>query len=110
MSSRKKAEAIELPFCAKESGKKKTRILVKFVKDTQQQINPTPEVVPGNCVAACSAGSRVSAFDQASAILDSNSEEAWGERKMRPSQCGREFQYGGEFTIASFKENACTAG
>ena len=30
------------------------------------------------------ARSRASAFDQASAILDSNSEEAWGETKMRP--------------------------
>ena len=25
-------------------------------------------------------------FDQASAILDSNSEEAWGEAKMRPRE------------------------
>ena len=25
-------------------------------------------------------------FDQASAILDSNSEEAWGEMKMRPRE------------------------
>ena len=30
------------------------------------------------------ARSQASAFDQASAILDSNSEEAWGETKMRP--------------------------
>ena len=27
-----------------------------------------------------------------------------------PSQYGGEFQYGGKFTIASFKKNACTAG
>ena len=80
---------------------------------------------------------RASAFDQASAILDSNSEEAWGKTKMRPrewvgvgvrlkeevhfsprppyplfpSQYGGEFQYGGELTIASLKKkNACTAG
>ena len=32
------------------------------------------------------ASSRASAFDQASAILDSNSEEAWGETKMRPRE------------------------
>ena len=32
------------------------------------------------------ARSRASAFDQASAILDSNSEEAWGETKMRPRE------------------------
>jgi len=29
----------------------KTGILAKVVKDTQQQVNPAPEVVPGNCVA-----------------------------------------------------------
>ena len=44
-------EAIELPFCAKEGFKKKTGILVKVVKDTQQQINPAPEVELENCVA-----------------------------------------------------------
>ena len=32
------------------------------------------------------AGSRVSAFDQLSAILDSNWEEAWGEMKIRPRE------------------------
>ena len=32
------------------------------------------------------ASSRASAFDQASAILDSNSEEAWGETRMRPGE------------------------
>ena len=32
------------------------------------------------------ARSRASAFDQASAILDSNSGEAWGETKMRPRE------------------------
>ena len=41
-------------------------------------------------------------FDHASAILDSNSEEVWGETKRRP----REWEffpspYGGEFTIVS---------
>jgi len=29
----------------------KTGILAKVVKDTQQQVNPALEVVPGNCVA-----------------------------------------------------------
>ena len=29
---------------------------------------------------------RASAFDQASTFLDSNSEEAWGESKMRPRE------------------------
>ena len=56
--------------------------------------------------------SRASAFDQASAILDSNSREAWGETTMRPrewelvfpSQYGDEIQYGGEFTIANLKK------
>ena len=35
-----------------------------------------------------------------------------GERRkpLFPSQYAGEFQYGGEFTIASFKKNACTAG
>ena len=54
---------IELPFCTKEIGKEKTRklfwqgldwqekgILTKVVKDTQQQLNPAAEVVPGDCV------------------------------------------------------------
>ena len=31
-------------------------------------------------------GERGCEFDQASAILDSNSEEAWGETKMRPRE------------------------
>ena len=30
--------------------------------------------------------SRASAFDQANAVLDSNSREAWGEMKMRPKE------------------------
>ena len=40
------------------------------------------------CNLACCAGVfwRASAFNQASAILDSNSEEAWGETKMRPRE------------------------
>ena len=29
---------------------------------------------------------RASAFDHASAIVDSNTEEAWGETKMRPRE------------------------
>ena len=43
-------------------------------------------------------------------MLDSNSEEAWGEMKMRPGmgvslkRYSGEFQYGGEFMIASFKK------
>ena len=40
-------------------------------------------------------------FDQASAILDSNSEEAWGEMKMHPSEWDFPSQYGSEFMIAS---------
>ena len=36
-------------------------------------------------------GERGCEFDQASAILDSNSEEAWRETKMRP----REWELGG---------------
>ena len=32
------------------------------------------------------ARSRASAFDQVSTILDSNSEEAWGETKMHPRE------------------------
>ena len=43
-------------------------------------------------------GERGCEFDQASGILDSNSEEAWRETKMRPSS-----QYGGELTTASSK-------
>ena len=45
-------------------------------------------------------------FDQASAILDSNSEEAWGETKMRPREWELEWRriYDREL------QNACTAG
>ena len=45
--------------------------------------------------------SEVASFDQASAILDSNSEEAWGETKMRPRAAN--------LTIASSKTPALQA-
>ena len=50
-------------------------------------------------------GERGCVFDQASAILDSNSEEAWRETKMRPREweLGCSSQYGGELTTASCK-------
>ena len=41
------------------------------------------------CMLACNAGvfgERGCEYDQASAILDSNSEEAWRETKMRPRE------------------------
>ena len=52
-------------------------------------------------------GERGCEFDQASAILDSNSEEAWRETKMRPGEWELERRtYDRELQ----NENACTAG
>ena len=53
---KKKAKAIELPFCAKESGKKKKRDWADKIaasdKGSYYTQHESEDVVPGNCVAA----------------------------------------------------------